>query len=128
MNFKLLIAYALSFSAFNSYADCWIVGNLHGMSAIKSQSYRYSEDAFSGKIFHVIADKDHSSVTNSDLNYIGLNRKSVLGTFLNGQSRTVETWNISDDDKKVFYTLTRTGFIDDLDGTKSFVGDVIGKC
>jgi hypothetical protein len=67
-----------------------IVGNLHGMSAIKSQSYRYFEDAFSGKIFHVIADKEHSSVTNSDLNYVGLNRKSVLGTFLNGQGRTVE--------------------------------------
>jgi len=122
------MAFVFSFAVFNSYADCWIVGNLHGMSATKSQSYRYSEDAFSGKIFHVIADKDHSSVTSSDLNYVGLNRKSVLGTFLEGQGRTVETWNISDDDTKVFYTQMRTGFIDDLDGTKSFVGDVIGKC
>lgn len=70
MKLKLLIAYVFSFAAFNSYADCWIVGNLNCMSAIKSQLYRYSEDAFSGKIFHVIADKEHSSVTNSDLNYL----------------------------------------------------------
>lgn len=128
MEFKYIVAFTLSLLAFNSQADCWVVGELHGMTAIKDDSYRFTEDAFTGRTFQIIAEKDHSSVTGSDLNYVGLNRKSVLGTFLAGHGRTVETWNISDDDKVVFYTLTRTGFSDALDGTKSFVGKVLNKC
>ncbi|MFV9686591.1 hypothetical protein ACNY67_06830 [Pantoea sp. KXB45] len=125
---KSSLGFALVLFSISSHADCWVVGNLHGMAASKSNSYRFSEDAFSGQTFQIHAEKDHSTVLGSDLNFIGLNRKSVIGTYFEDPRRSVETWNISDDGKRVFYTMTRTGFSDDLDGTKSFVGDVLGKC
>lgn len=125
---KRSLGFALFVFSISSHADCWVVGNLHGMTASKSDSYRFTEDAISNQTFKVIAEKEHSMVVGSDLNFIGLNRKSVIGTYFEDPRRSVETWNISDDGKKVFYTMTRTGFSDDLDGTKSFVGDVIRKC
>lgn len=125
---KLTLGFALVLFSISSHADCWVVGNLHGMAANKANSYRFSEDAFSNQTFRIRAEKEHSMVIGSDLNFIGINPKSVLGTYVNGQQRSVETWNISDDGQKVFYTMTRTGFSEDLDGTKSFVGDVLSKC
>lgn len=125
---KRLVGFALVIFSVSSHADCWIVGNLHGMAAAKSNSYRFAEDGMSNQVFQIKAEKKYSTVVGSDLNFIGLNRKSVIGTYFEGQKRSVETWNISDDDQKVFYTMTRTGFTDYLDGTKSFVGDVLGKC
>lgn len=122
------LSFALLLFSVSSHADCWIVGNLHGMTASKSDSYRFTEDAISNQTFQMKAEKEHSTVIGSDLNFIGINPKSVLGTYTEGQRRAVETWSISDDGHKVFYTMTRTGFSDDLDGTKAFVGDVLGKC
>lgn len=125
---KRSLGFALALLSINSHADCWVVGNLHGMAASKSNSYRFTEDTFSNQTFQIKAEKDHSMVSGSDLNFIGVNKKSVIGTYYDDPRRSVETWNISYDGKKVFYTMTRTGFSDDLDGTKSFVGDVFGKC
>ncbi|MDZ7278810.1 hypothetical protein N4G40_11065 [Pantoea eucrina] len=125
---KFTLGFALAFFSINSQADCWIVGNLHGMSTSKSDAYQFSKDAFSNRSFRITAEKDYSSVSGSDLNYIGINPMSVLGTFKEGDRRSVETWNISSDRKKVFYTMTRTGFYDEIDGIKAFVGDVLGKC
>ncbi len=125
---KSSLGFALVLFSISSHADCWVVGNLHGMNATKADNYRFAQDAFSGQTFQVNAEKKHSSVLGSDLNFIGLNVKSVIGTYSDGQRRSVETWNISNDGQNVFYTMTRTGFSNDLDGTKSFVGDVIGKC
>lgn len=125
---KRTLGFALLLFSVSSHADCWVVGNLHGMTASKSDSYRFTEDAFSSQTFQIKAERERATVIGSDLNFIGLNPKSVLGTYVDGQRRSVETWNISDDGNKVFYTMTRTGFSDDLDGTKAFVGDVLGKC
>lgn len=125
---KRTLGFALLLFSVSSYADCWVVGNLHGMTASKSDSYRFTEDAFSSQTFQIKAEREHATVIGSDLNFIGINPKSVLGIYSEGQRRSVETWNISDDGQRVFYTMTRTGFSDDLDGTKAFVGDVLGKC
>ncbi|MDF1895099.1 hypothetical protein [Rahnella contaminans] len=125
---KLSFALFLLLLSIHAQAECWVVGNLQGMGTSKSDNYLYSKDGMTGQTFKIQASKEHSSVEPGDLDYFGINQKSVIGVYTDGSSRTVETWNITYDNKNVLYTQMRTGFNDMFDGSKSFVGTVISKC
>lgn len=121
--FSCLICVTVS----NASAECWVVGNFKGYSANEYEKYKYTTDGISGQSFKIIARQHNSSVTPGELGYSGVSEKSVIGYQSHGELVTLETWVISSDSRKAFLTQTRSGS-GSLDGTKSFVGDVLSKC
>ncbi|QWA09536.1 hypothetical protein GTU79_19540 [Sodalis ligni] len=117
---------------FGSISKCLVVGNFKGMSATIYSSppgsqYRYSEDGMTKQYFAVNTDPKNPSVTPGDLIYAQLSENAVIGLVTGNNQTNIETWVISTDQKHVYYTQSRSGF-GDFDGSKSFIGDVVGPC
>ncbi len=128
-----IAAYLLLFSIpFGSTAKCLVVGNFNGMSATIYSSpqknlYKYSEDGMTKRYYAINTDPKNPSVTPGDLVYAQLGDNGVMGLLIENNRTTVETWVISANEKNVYYTQSRSG-LGDFDGSKSFIGDVIGPC
>lgn len=130
---KLLMA-ALLASSFCSQADCWIVANLQGYGAMRGSSYAYEEDRVTDGVFNVTIDKDGSGIYNAssgyvpEMKYTAVSENTLVGVFQAGGGITIETWSISNDKKVLYSKVMNTPGLPDLTSTKSFVGDVVGRC
>ncbi len=130
------IIYALSLVLvlpLHASASCWVAGNFKGMATSVDESYagvtpyKYFPDGISSQYFSIDTNMDNASVKPGDLTYAAIDQQTVIGVSSSNGQTNVETWIISADKKHIYFTQTRSGF-GSFDGTKSFVGNIVGPC
>lgn len=124
---KAFIAISILCAATSASADCWTVGNFKGFSAPQYDNYTYGSDGISSQTFNVLISNKKASIVPGDLDYVAASTNSVVGRSVDNRKLTLETWAIDTETKKAFFTQTRIGS-GSFDGTKSFIGDVLGHC
>lgn len=121
----LLIAAPLS-----SIASCWMVEQVKGSSYSERNSYKQTDDGYSGK-FTIVINGNNAAVVYDGLDaggmiYRPLSANSVIGMTTEQGKHAIETWVIQNDGT-VLMAKTMSGF-GGVDSTKAMVGKVTGIC
>jgi hypothetical protein len=111
------------------FAECWVVSGLKGYGSNAADKYGIHEDGLSGQKFKIIINGNKSSVTGSEcISFKEVTPQLIVGVYKSGGYKgTVESWGIDIENRKVFYTQTKSGYTI-FDGAKMFIGDLDGKC
>ncbi|EDJ8984934.1 TPA: hypothetical protein O7142_000928 [Salmonella enterica] len=119
------------FISFGATAECWVVGDMHGISYSERNNFQPEEDGFSGS-FIIKTNGEDASITYSGANaggmaYKTLSENSIIGIGANGETqRVVDSWVIHPNGA-VLMSKTISGY-GKMDSTKAFVGKVKRKC
>lgn len=128
---KLIIAMAFLVFSFSVSAECWVVGDMHGISYSERNNFQPEEDGFSGK-FIIKTNGEDASITYSGTDaggmaYKALSKNSIIGIGANGETqRVIDSWVIHPNGT-VLMSKTISGY-GNMDSTKAFVGKVKRKC
>lgn len=128
---KLIIAMAFFVFSFSVSAECWVVGDMRGISYSERNNFHPEEDGFSGT-FIIKTSGEDASITYSGTDaggmaYKALSKNSILGIGANGETqRVIDSWVIHPNGT-VLMSKTISGY-GDMDSTKAFVGKVKRKC
>ena len=116
-----------------SNAQCWVVTNLKGYTAMQPDGYAYGKDAITNGVFHVVIDGEKanlkgvgSSFVGSGLGYVPINSNTMVGAYSDADRTTVETWAITKDNKVLYTKIVNSNYI--FSSSKSMIGDVVGTC
>ncbi len=128
---KLIIAMAFFVFSFSVSAECWVVGDMHGISYSGRNNFQPEEDGFSGT-FIIKTNGEDASITYSGtdaggMDYKALSKNSIIGIGANGETqRVIDSWVIHPNGT-VLMSKTISGY-GNMDSTKAFVGKVKRKC
>lgn len=128
---KLIIAMAFLVFSFSVSAECWVVGDMHGISYSERNNFHPEEDGFSGT-FIIKTNGEDASITYSGTDaggmaYKALSKNSIIGIGANGETqRVIDSWVIHPTGT-VLMSKTISGY-GNMDSTKAFVGKVKRKC
>lgn len=128
---KLIIAMAFLVFSFSVSAECWVVGDMRGISYSERNNFHPEEDGFSG-IFIIKTSGEDASITYSGTDaggmaYKALSKNSIIGIGANGETqRVIDSWVIHPNGT-VLMSKTISGY-GNMDSTKAFVGKVKRKC
>ena len=111
------------------FAECWVVSGLKGYGSNAAEKFGIHEDGLSGQKIKIIINGNKSSVTGSEgISFKEVTPQLIVGVYKSGGYKgTVESWGIDIENRKVFYTQTKSGYTI-FDGAKMFIGDIEGKC
>nr|WP_307833704.1 hypothetical protein [Candidatus Symbiopectobacterium sp. 'North America'] len=131
MGIKSVIAAILVLASVSARAECWIVGDMKGVTFAEHNSYKAENDGFSGafmiSISGELAAVKYSGADAGGVVYHALSPTSIIGLSTEGDSkRVVDSWVIQPTGK-VLMSKTITGF-GKFDSVKAFVGNVKSKC
>ena len=111
-------------------AQCWVVINLHGYSALDSNKYEYGKDAISNTVFQVVIEKDSAALFNvsfnTEMDFAPVSSDTMVRLFHDENTTVVETWSITPEKKALYSKVINSPSF--MSSTKSFVGDVVGSC
>jgi hypothetical protein len=118
----------LSLIAVNTWAGCYVVGDIEGYSTRLGSDFTISNDALSGQKFIVEIAGDKSSVTPNSMGctQMGANVLVCFDQKTGGQI-SLETWAIHPEEGKVVYTKANHGY-GQFDGANLMVGSIKGSC
>ena len=128
---KLIIAMAFLVFSFSVSAECWVVGDMRGISYSERNNFHPEEDGFSGT-FIIKTNGEDASITYSGTDaggmaYKALSKNSIIGIGANGETqRVIDSWVIHPNGT-VLMSKTISGY-GNMDSTKAFVGKVKRKC
>lgn len=128
---KLIIAMAFFVFSFSVSAECWVVGDMHGISYSERNNFQPEEDGFSGT-FIIKTNGEDASITYSGTDaggmaYKALSKNSIIGIGANGETQLViDSWVIHPNGT-VLMSKTISGY-GNMDSTKAFVGKIKRKC
>ncbi len=128
---KLIIAMAFFVFSFSVSAECWVVGDMHGISYSERNNFHPEKDGFSGT-FIIKTNGEDASITYSGTDaggmaYKALSKNSIIGIGANGETqRVIDSWVIHPNGT-VLMSKTISGY-GNMDSTKAFVGKVKRKC
>lgn len=128
---KLIIAMAFFVFSFSVSAECWVVGDMHGISYSERNNFQPEKDGFSGT-FIIKTNGEDASITYSGTDaggmaYKALSKNSIIGIGANGETqRVIDSWVIHPNGT-VLMSKTISGY-GNMDSTKAFVGKVKRKC
>lgn len=114
-------------------AQCWVVTNLNGYSAFEQSDYLYEKNGLAKSVFQININKDKAELkmVNNELGgggieYMPISTSSMIGFYVNGDTSTIETWSITDQNKVLYSKVVNNHKL--VTGTTSLVGDVVGTC
>ena len=126
---KYLLCSIFLLTASSSYAECWVIDNLHGFGSYEYNQYAFKKDDYTKKVFVLNFDKKSPSVSDSLMNYSVITPTSMVGVYETDLGLTIQTWQISTDKTKALMTINRTNTHDlSQDAVSFFIGDVKAKC
>jgi len=125
----ITITMLLLLMANHAFAECWVVTGLKGYGSNAADKFNIHEDGLSDKKIHITINGNKSSVTGSEgISFKEVTPQLIVGVYKSGGYKgTVESWGIDIENRKVFYTQTKSGYTI-FDGAKMFIGDIEGKC
>jgi hypothetical protein len=101
---------------------------------MKGDDYEYTEDSVTDGVFNVTIDNNGAGIYNvssgyaPEMKYTAVSANTLVGVFQAGGGITVETWSITNDKKALYSKIMNLPGFPQLTSTKSFVGDVVGRC
>ncbi|EMH6402754.1 hypothetical protein RYG28_001137 [Providencia rettgeri] len=114
-------------------AQCWVVTNLNGYSAFEQSDYLYEKNGMAKSVFQININKDkadlkmvNNELGGGGLEYMPISTSSMIGFYVNGDTSTIETWSITDQNKVLYSKVVNNHKL--VTGTTSLVGDVVGTC
>ncbi|EFC1284263.1 hypothetical protein CUV89_004737, partial [Escherichia coli] len=87
------------FISFGATAECWVVGDMRGISYSERNNFHPEEDGFSGT-FIIKTNGEDASITYSGTDaggmaYKALSKNSIIGIGANGETqRVIDSWVI----------------------------------
>ncbi|MBI5676053.1 MAG: hypothetical protein HZC48_09570 [Nitrospirae bacterium] len=113
----------------SAFAECWIVSGLKGYGSNVVDNFNIHEDGITGQKIRININGSKSAVTGSEnIIFEEVTPQLIVGIYSSGGYKgVVESWGIDIENRKVFYTQTRSGY-NILDGAKMFIGNLEGKC
>ena len=125
---RLLLFILTTVPMLNTYAACWRVNGLGGVSTKQWLNYKPEPDRISGREIELVFDGDNSTTSDSsDMSCFQLSTFKLLCLYSSGGKGTAETWSIDPHAMKVFYTKSMSGY-GEYDGASLFIGDLAGRC
>ncbi|GAX62668.1 large extracellular alpha-helical protein [Candidatus Scalindua japonica] len=126
---SITITLLLLLIANNAFAECWIASGFKGYGSNAYDKFNIHEDGLSNKKIHISINGNKSSVTGSEeISFKEVTPQLIVGVYMSGSYKgVVESWGIDIENRKVFYTQTKSGYTI-FDGAKMFIGDLEGKC
>lgn len=96
---KQFLAAMFLFISFGATAECWVVGDMRGISYSERNNFHPEEDGFSGT-FIIKTSGEDASITYSGTDaggmaYKALSKNSIIGIGANGETqRVIDSWVI----------------------------------
>lgn len=111
------------------FAECWVVSGLKGYGSNAADKFSIHKDGLAGQKIKISINGNKSSVTGSEgISFKEVTPQLIVGVYKSGGYKgTVESWGIDIENRKVFYTQTKSGYTI-FDGAKMFIGELEGKC
>jgi hypothetical protein len=124
---KLFIIFLIMLCSFQSYAVCYVVGDLKGKAVRENDKFEFSPDGFSSQKFILQINGNQSSVTPSDIGCAEVGLNTIMCKSITSGVTSVELWAVYPESNKAVFSKTRTG-MGGFDGGMLFVGKILGKC
>ena len=124
---KYLLPLTILLCSTGAFGECFQVGEFSGVSGLRFDEFKLSEDGLSEQIFALEINGENSTITPNN----GVTCVQVMNftLFCIGSSDTVEIYSVYPFSGVATYQQLRNySNVPQLDGVKLFIGKILGRC